>query len=407
MNKTQNQNILGARSLRGDRWRIRELWLLSFVLVGCDAVSSSDDTEYLGEEPSSIISSNDISSVTPQASSLDSSFNLSDPTPQIVVGDASLICMDSPYTDRDGNIQTGGTKRCTVADCTSSGQVDCATTNQFKSFDYLNLSEGNIKSGVTIAGITGRYPSASYGMDSCSFSVADLTSATFNSQIKSSARFRYFGSDGECYESAGDADIVGANIVSRVSIFGTTGTAVTSSGSVNAWDLRAGVTLNGVSGSLKTSCPNEDSCGGEENTVDDFNVWRDITTDSSGVPSSCSASNCIMRDKITQLSWRLVLPSDPMGWAASWQICGGFDIVNPWRLPTQKELMEAYTHGIKSVLEPSAATLASSPDGDLWSGTTDATHRESQTNAWTVNLWNGNVITVSKSHNTRNFFCVR
>jgi hypothetical protein len=139
------------------------------------------------------------------------------------------------------------------ADCSTNAVTGCVTTSTYKSADLTNLSAGNIKSGVTIAGTAGQYPSSSFKLTGSSGS--DLTTATFNAQIKSSATFQYFGSDGARYTGTGDTDIVDTNINSAVDIFGTTGN-VTAGASPNAWDLRVGVTVGSVTGKLKVSCRN-------------------------------------------------------------------------------------------------------------------------------------------------------
>ena len=56
-----------------------------------------------------------------------------------------------------------------VADCSSNGEDDCyLNSNSFDAADLTNLSAGNIKSGVTIAGTAGDYPSSSYPLPSAS-----------------------------------------------------------------------------------------------------------------------------------------------------------------------------------------------------------------------------------------------
>ncbi|MEI6834004.1 MAG: hypothetical protein WCL28_08410, partial [bacterium] len=114
-----------------------------------------------------------------------------------------------------------GTAVLKPADCSTNAVTGCVTTSTYKSADLTNLSAGNIKSGVTIAGTAGQYPSSSFQLTGSSGS--DLTTPTFNAQIKSSATFQYFGSDGARYTGTGDTDITAANIASGVDIFGATG----------------------------------------------------------------------------------------------------------------------------------------------------------------------------------------
>jgi hypothetical protein len=88
------------------------------------------------------------------------------------------------------------------------------------------LVEGSIKSGVTIAGVLGDYPSADYPLTGASAVVNDLDATTFNAKVKSATQFEYFDSTGSRYTGNGDADIVAANVADGIDIFGTEGTAV-------------------------------------------------------------------------------------------------------------------------------------------------------------------------------------
>jgi hypothetical protein len=139
------------------------------------------------------------------------------------------------------------------SNCSADGATGCVTTASFKSADMTNVTAGNIKSGVTIAGQLGDFPSATYTLPSSSGT--DLTSATFNAQIKSSGTFQYFDSAGARYSATGDVDITAGNISSGVDIFGTTGT-LSGGAAPNAWDVRVGTVVNGVTGKLKVNCRN-------------------------------------------------------------------------------------------------------------------------------------------------------
>ena len=112
-----------------------------------------------------------------------------------------------------------------VADCSSNGDDDCYLNSlgSFDAADLTNLSAGNIKSGVTIAGTAGDYPSSSYPLPSAS-ATSDLNNATFNAKIKSSSTFEYWTSEGIYQTSAGNDDIIASNIKAGVTLFGTTGT---------------------------------------------------------------------------------------------------------------------------------------------------------------------------------------
>jgi hypothetical protein len=141
----------------------------------------------------------------------------------------------------------------TLADCSTDGATGCVTTSSYKSTNMTNVTAGNIKSGVTIAGQLGDFPSATYRLTDDT-ATADLDAATFNAKVKSATAFEYWDSAGSRQTGAGDADIVAGNIKDMVSIFDTNGNYA--SAAPNAWDLRAGVTVGSTTGKLQVNCRN-------------------------------------------------------------------------------------------------------------------------------------------------------
>ncbi len=361
--------------------------------------------------------------------------------------------------------QNGTAITPTLADCSTDGGIACVTVAAFKAADMTNVVPAKIKSGVTIAGVVGDYPSATNALAGAD-GTADLVLATFDAKIKAATNFEWFDSSGNRYVNSGDADIVDGNIASTANIFGTQG-IVTVPTSPDAWDIRAGQVVNGVTGKLKVACRNSGNTtlfdagefknatadstlnfftvpahgyanndtirftaetaptgltattttyyvrsstvdsfqlatlfGGEAidfttnganiavykwgggivdiwDTVDDFNydgvpftatstpapwtsdnfcggvgvesssdVWTDTTTD-----STCDnpSDECRFRDKISGLEWS-ELQSAGAAWGLAMTTCANlsFGGSGAWRLPTQKELMTAYVHGIYS-----------------------------------------------------------
>jgi hypothetical protein len=344
-----------------------------------------------------------------------------------------------------------GTAVLKPADCSTNAATGCVTTATYKSADLTNLSAGNIKSGVTIAGTAGQYPSSSFKLTGSSGS--DLTTPTFNAQIKSSATFQYFGSDGVRYTGTGDADITAANIASGLDIFGTTG-SLTGAVAPDPWNVRVGVTVNGVTGKLKVNCRNRvnsaifnydgpigsigqvgvtdgtafdiwdtiddynggagtglpgdivtawgsnTDCGGLGTAADD-NVWTDVTTAGTG-DASCAGSpeRCTMQDKITGLWWSKQQSSS--AWDVALSTCDSLDFngYTDWRLPTHKELMEGYSHGIRS-----AASANWVPDSwdYFWSSSSVSLNT---VYAWPQSLMYGTSGNYTKD-NSFNVVCVR
>lgn len=236
-----------------------------------------------------------------------------------------------------------------------------------------DLTPTNIKNGVSIAGITGTYPS-SVNLLTGADSTADLDTATFDAKIKSAAAFEFFGPDGTRYTNSGATDITAANIASGVTIFGATGSATiltqctsvvqatcesdtacrwnAGTCEINPWHIRAGITVASKAGSLKTNCRNTinntyynwdgsvaslidtGSTAGTANdfwdTLDDFyglapdkvtawssntqcdsTNWTDVTTTNGGISlTTCGTSGtCIYRDELSGLRVTGVLSS--------------------------------------------------------------------------------------------------
>ena len=230
---------------------------------------------------------------------------------------------------------------------------------------------------------------------------------------------------------------------------------------IDPWDIRVGKTVAGVSGKLKVNCRNrirstvfnydgdiafigngshtsgvtldiwdtiddynnnvsglppdialewgsETDCAGVEISAGDDNVWKDVTTTTSGNTSNCAVdtARCTMQDKISGLWWsKLQSPSAQVTWSSAWTICinlshNGKD---DWRLPTQKELMSAYNSGIRSAASTNWIS-ESLVNNSFWSGSTQAF---SGSSAWSVNLAYGNAYGFYSKGSTYRVVCVR
>lgn len=370
-----------------------------------------------------------------------------------------------------------------LSDCSIDGGTGCVAVADFKAADMTNAVAGKIRSGATIAGISGDYPSVANPLDGAD-GTADLVLATFDAKIKGATNFEWFDSSGQRYVNSGDADIVETNISSTANIFGTQGT-VSAPTTPNAWDIRAGKTINGVTGQLKVACRNSadatvfdagefrtatadsstdvftvaahgyadndiirfgygdlpypvsplfqdyyvisstantfkiatESGGAAINlttngnnfvvyrwgdgvrdiwdTVDEFNnggadftaasipaawtadnfcggigsaassaVWTDTTADGT---CDSAGDECRFKDKISGLEWSELLPS--VNWANAITTCANLSFGGEvdWRLPTQKELMAAYEHGIYSASTENWLTKAQMVADYIWS----------------------------------------
>ena len=421
----------------------------------------------------------------------------------------------------------------TMADCSSDGQTGCFAVASYPALQKSLLTASVLKNGTVINGVTGAYPNATYPLAGSTVA-ADLTAATFNAQVKSSTAFEYFDSTGSHQTGAGDDDITAANIVSPISILGTSGTAPTLV-APDAWNVRVGTVINGVTGQLKTSCRNRSNAtrwdssypstvttvdttadtltisahpftsnmmvrvgatttptgitantqtyyviyvdantiqlsatGGPGTQVDitatgsdvtvyqwvdgtlhwwdtiidfnnnlayptsmvagwtsatdcDYSNWQDLTAD-----GTCNATtdNCIMKDLISGLMWSESFPvsvtapaSTQLNWQKAIQHCDdlSFGIYSDWRLATQKELLEAYIHGIRDVGYNGAGAIRGSGsthnndqfilnvDQGFWSSTASSSDT---TAAHYIDLHNGISVNTSKASLTQ-VLCVR
>jgi hypothetical protein len=235
---------------------------------------------------------------------------------------------------------------------------------------------------------------------------------------------------------------------------------------VEPWNIRIGRTLAGTVGQLKTSCRNRansalfnadsmppgnspDTSGVTLNwwdTIDDFNnsdifpssliagwstntdcdrtVWKDLTADGS---CDSTSDDCMIQDRISGLVWSESGPSpntapgaSDVDWSSAVNSCHAlvFGGQSDWRLPTQKELQEAHIHGIRDVgykgsgperasgtLENNAAFITD-VDRTYWSATTSSIGDEIDSIAWFVSFDTGLVNSYWKGNIAR-YICVR
>jgi len=291
----------------------------------------------------------------------------------------------------------------TLADCSQDGGTGCVAVSGFPVANVSTFGPANIQSGYKIAGVGG--------------------SGTFNSVVCST--------DGEqnCTVSG---------------VF----KAANPSG-ISTWDLRAGQTVAGISGALKTNCRNtvnsaffnyDGPVSGLPNggvttgtmldywdTVDDIQGWStskvtawsvatycdsttfmDVTTTNGGTSfTMCGTGRtCIYKDQISnlQVTGRLDATGNLTDYTnggaftqyGAVQVCnsstyGGYS-AGTWRLPTQKELMSLYEHGVVS-LQSSNFISANDMKYRYWSSSSVSSDA---TGAWFLDLSGGTTATIGK-----------
>lgn len=87
------------------------------------------------------------------------------------------------------------------------GAVGLLTAAMFKSADLSNLTPSNLKLGVTVAGVTGIYPSSEAPLGGGSVDATDLTAGGLNAAIAANNDFEWWAADGAHHVAHGDADL--------------------------------------------------------------------------------------------------------------------------------------------------------------------------------------------------------
>jgi hypothetical protein len=199
------------------------------------------------------------------------------------------------------------------------------------------------------------------------------------------------------------------------------GTAITWSGSVvqaklvklggsataDIWDTiddyNGGITGLPTQLASSTDWTNDSMCGGIESTAGDGNVWKDVTE---GACTAATAANCSYQDKISGLEWSK-LSTSGKSWPYAIDYCQGLTHNGQpdWRLPTQKELMDAYNHGIRSAAANNWITISFfNQNTYFWSASSNSSDVTS--GAWIVNLANGYTKNIAKTE-AKSVVCVR
>lgn len=289
---------------------------------------------------------------------LASSCNNSTCGPDCIDAEESSVQTSVPQTIPTTPVQT-------IPFCTAEGQTGCMVDGvNFKVIKPADLDPWDIRVGTTIAGVSGK--------------------------LKSSCRNRV---QSVIYNYDGDV----ASIGNASQVGGVT---------LDIWDTIDDYNF-GVTGLPQDTVADwnaDTDCSGLEVDSGDSYVWKDVTTDGAGDLSTCTAepTRCTLQDKITGLSWSR--GQGLANWGTAWSLCVNLEhnSKNDWRLPTQKELMQAYLHGIRSVASAewmSEATL----NNYFWSGTSVS---NGTANAWSTVLSDGRTFSGAKT-GLRQVTCVR
>ncbi len=306
--------------------------------------------------------------------------NLASNALPILIVDQSEVCSTLQYIDKNGDTKTG-TKNCSYTGSGGSapnawdvraGTVVNGVTGKLKvnCRNRANLTLQDMDTGRSVSGIESSVltTTAAHGLASNQavrllYEAAPIGANNYTTYYVISVSATTL----QLSESSGPGD--------AMLIYEGTGITVHrwQDGTADIWDTIDDYN-NGISGIPGTvvSGWSDNDCGGVESVAGDGNVWKDVTTSNGVTASSCgtTATNCTMQDKITGLWWSKQ-QTDAV-WNAALSTCGstlngttyagnsvaGYNGQTGWRLPTQKELKDAYNHGIRSAASANWITEA-------------------------------------------------
>lgn len=386
----------------------------------------------------------------------------------------------------------------TYAPCAAGGS-DCLTlsANGLVAAEGSLVTSQNIRKDVTIAGVLGEYPSATYPLPSAGVGLAllgmdsNMTPATYEwwdqegvhrtgsvlspsgAPIMPGTATQTFGASYGLYgafEVQGDGNLDASKIKNGVSLFNVMGTfaqdcsidgemgcRITTDGTWRAaniggwnadgWDFRdkPGHTIAGIGGKLEYRKSAADSTLFSPSdvtyaTVDEYfngstfgprsapfgavfvgkaTHWRNVGPGGRYADATdCDADtdDCVFQDMNTGLMWTEQNPAagtkvltTKANFSAAVSRCDQLNFLGhgDWRLPTQKEAMQAYIDGFADVVRrnPKFGDLADMALSPVW---TETAYSSSTSDRWQVGLVDGFAHTVASSIvGSGNFVCVR
>lgn len=260
-------------------------------------------------------------------------------------------------------------------ECTLTESIGCNIASASQAFIAVkesDLNPLNIRRDISIGNYTGTYPSADNPLVGASLS--SLTQGTLPVRFASSATFEFYDRYGNRFQSQGDDDLTASNIVSGSTIWGVTGNyrmdGPSAEGSEE--DYRWGYTYKNISsGKAKTNCRSlvpansnnlpENNISGSVFDEPTQNPWDDQKFACKGegwtvhtpncTPSSQNVSTrCMVEDKKTHLKWTTAGMLEGSATQAQTH-CDNLDYqgYQDWRVPTQKEAMQAFINGMSSL----------------------------------------------------------
>lgn len=233
--------------------------------------------------------------------------------------------------------------------CTAAGSRSCVVTSSWLSLNPADLDPKTVRQGVAIAGVSGQYPSAAAPLAASSPGVADLQiTASHWGQLSQDELYEYFDNEGRRYTVTGTTALAPHNLADQQTILGVVGSFQgLDPGSVDPVDIRKGLAIGaGKVGSLDLAA----RCTTKANCLQGH--WRRLEADGklSTAPCESTGNFCVLRNLTQRQDWLFDTKSAPMTWQEAAESCENLEHLGAkdWRMPSQKELMQAAVNGLGS-----------------------------------------------------------
>jgi hypothetical protein len=327
------------------------------------------------------------------------------------------------------------------ANCAADGGTGCVATTSYPAANANDLIPANIKKGVTLGGVSGSKRDIKNCRNAAHLATWDASGVS-NLYLGFTVPHTNIDDDNDVID-LGFAHGMSTGFPLRITTDTTMPSGVTSGQTYYATNVTsntiqisatpAGAALPIDQGSGDhTIAPVADAVASLWDTIDDSNAglgtspsdspwgseyicdatnFENVTGDesnlqASGTPSGATAAfSQIWQDNLTGLYFTNILYniSGSVTWADGMRMCSTLDSgdgAGPWRLPTQKELMQFHINGIAN-LTVAGGTWTNQ---GMWSSSVvsyDTFY------AWIVSLSSGFTANVNRNHTHGGVFCVR
>lgn len=343
--------------------------------------------------------------------------------PNLAAAVTSLAGKSFQYWDKEGNAHTfvsegslkpnvirsgakifgivGNLPIETKEPCSAEKNTNCHAEGSFIGVDGTILHEKHIAFGQKIGGIVGKFPSAAYPLSGVDSAIS-LNRTNFTEALKSGRQIEYFDSTGKLHTAIGSSNLLPRHIKKGTTLFGVTGTMEAfDNTNLKPENIRYGVDIGNVTGAYKVNCrdladlakfnyqvspgsaeldqydtvtahslPASNPWPGQDGYVCDESGWQDITDANSNNGCTTLNDSCLWQDRSTKLIWGGYHATKSFGiHADAVKYCNNLVVGSRtnWRLPTIRQLMQAYVNGITTIKKKHPQFIEWSAGNSLWS----------------------------------------